>query len=65
VPVDLWDCEVYSMAMAEMVVGNMGWEAAAWEQWRQTSVQQKREKESRASSRRSTPSTDHEEIGAR
>jgi phage terminase large subunit GpA-like protein len=38
IPVDFWDCEIYAMAMAEMVVGDMGWEAAAWEQWRRTTL---------------------------
>jgi phage terminase large subunit GpA-like protein len=34
VPVDFWDCEIYGLVAAEMVVGDLGWEAAAWEQWR-------------------------------
>lgn len=42
VPVDFWDCEIYAMAAAEMVVGDMGWEASTWEVWRQN--QMRREK---------------------
>ncbi|MEN0109309.1 MAG: terminase gpA endonuclease subunit [Planctomycetota bacterium] len=34
IPVDFWDCEIYAAVAAEMVVGNLGWEPAAWESWR-------------------------------
>ena len=58
-PWDFWDCEIYALAAAEMVVGNLGWELAAWEQWRRSTVGKQ---ESRRGSR-----TAHtiEEIGAR
>lgn len=38
VPVDFWDCEIYAMAAAEMVVGDMGWDVNEWEKWRQLSA---------------------------
>jgi phage terminase large subunit GpA-like protein len=60
-PVDFWDCEIYAMAAAEMVVGNMGWEAAAWENWRRTQKQKSQTKESR----RKRPAQQVEELGAR
>lgn len=63
VPVDFWDCEIYAAAMAEMVVGNMGWEAAAWEQWRRTIAEKNQQNESRAAARRAP--AHHDEIGAR
>ena len=28
--VDYWDCEVYAAALADMVVGSMGWKASDW-----------------------------------
>lgn len=31
--VDYWDCTVYSEAMADMVVGSMGWTLTAWQRW--------------------------------
>jgi hypothetical protein len=34
VPVDFWDCEIYALAAAHMVVGDLGWGAEAWEAWR-------------------------------
>jgi phage terminase large subunit GpA-like protein len=34
IPVDFWDCEIYARVMAEMVVGDLGWDPAAWEAWR-------------------------------
>lgn len=34
VGVDFWDCEVYGSAAADMVVGDLGWTASAWEAWR-------------------------------
>ncbi len=40
VPYDFWDCEIYAMAAAEMVVGNLGWDVAAWEGWRKKQAQQ-------------------------
>jgi phage terminase large subunit GpA-like protein len=38
IPVDFWDCEVYALAAAEMVLGDMGWDAKAWEEWRQGAI---------------------------
>jgi phage terminase large subunit GpA-like protein len=61
IPNDFWDCEIYAMAAAEMVVGNMGWEAAAWENWRRTQKQKSQTKESR----RKRPAQQVEELGAR
>jgi phage terminase large subunit GpA-like protein len=34
VPVDFWDTSIYELIAAEMVVGDLGWEAEAWEAWR-------------------------------
>lgn len=34
IPNDFWDCEVYAMAAAEMVVGSLGWDASAWQGWK-------------------------------
>lgn len=31
VPIDFWDCEVYAMVAAEMVVGDLGWDPVKWE----------------------------------
>ena len=28
--VDWWDCEVYNAALADMVVGDLGWSCRAW-----------------------------------
>lgn len=61
IPNDFWDCEVYAMVAAEMVVGNLGWEASAWEQWKRTTKQNQTE----AESRRKRPPQPVEEIGAR
>ncbi len=61
IPVDFWDCEIYAMVAAEMVVGNLGWEASAWEQWRRTALQKKRQSESQQPRKSKPP----EEIGAR
>lgn len=61
IPNDFWDCEVYAAAMAEMVVGNLGWDEAAWQQWRATTKQKQSDRESQKS-RRPPPV---EEIGAR
>ena len=60
IPVDFWDCEVYAMAAAEMVVGNMGWEEAAWEQWRQKQRQKQQDQAAKKKPRRKA-----EELGAR
>jgi phage terminase large subunit GpA-like protein len=65
VPVDFWDCEVYAMAAAEMVVGNMGWEESAWEQWRRTTAQRRQESEARGARRERRAADKNEEIGAR
>lgn len=62
IPIDFWDCEVYALAMAEMVVGNMGWEPAAWEQWKRGVQQKQVEKERRDFWQHPKPV---EEIGAR
>lgn len=34
VPVDFWDCEVYDLVAAYMTVGDLGWDVAKWEEWR-------------------------------
>jgi hypothetical protein len=36
VPVDFWDTSIYELVAAEMVVGDLGWEPAAWESQRKT-----------------------------
>lgn len=64
IPVDFWDCEIYAMAMAEMVVGDMGWEPTAWEAWSRSIAQKNHEKDLRAAARRAPRKTD-DEIGAR
>lgn len=33
IDVDFWDCEIYDMVAAHMVVGDMGWEVEAWMRW--------------------------------
>lgn len=33
--VDYWDCTNYAEALADMVVGEMGWSHPAWENWKQ------------------------------
>jgi len=38
VPNDFWDCEIYALAAAHMVVGDLGWGAEAWEAWRQSAL---------------------------
>lgn len=38
IPVDYWDCEVYALVGADMIVGNLGWDAGAWETWRQNQL---------------------------
>lgn len=37
IPVDFWDCEIYALAAAEMVIGDLGWSRESWEQWRTAS----------------------------
>ena len=59
IPVDFWDCEIYAAAAAEMVVGNLGWEASTWESWRRSAQHKRRERGNRREV--SQP----EEIGAR
>lgn len=52
VPIDFWDCEIYSMVAANMVVGDLGWEEKAWAVWRE-------KREQRADRpRRAKPSAD-------
>lgn len=35
VPVDFWDCEIYDLVAAHMVVGDLGWDEKKWsEAWR-------------------------------
>ena len=46
VPVDFWDCEIYALAAAEMVIGELGWSREAWEQWK-ISAQPARQKVNR------------------
>lgn len=41
VPIDFFDCEIYALAAAHMVVGDLGWSADAWEAWRRGAVQPK------------------------
>jgi len=33
VDVDYWDCEIYSLVAAHMVVGDLGWDLDAWNRW--------------------------------
>lgn len=61
IPIDFWDCEIYAMAAAEMVVGTMGWDESAWRQWQRREQQQR---QTRKTGRRRTQSPP-EEIGAR
>jgi len=61
IPVDFWDCEIYAMAAAEMVVGNLGWEASAWEQWRKNVVRKQQEKQEKPK----RIAQDFDEVGAR
>lgn len=35
IPVDFWDCEIYGLVAAHMVVGDLGWSEAAWHAWRE------------------------------
>lgn len=59
IPVDFWDCEIYALAAAEMVVGNMGWDQHVWiEEW----TAKKKRKQRR---RQPVNPVDVEEIGAR
>lgn len=59
IPVDFWDCEIYAMAAAEMVVGSMGWEEAAWQKWKQEAAAQAAKPKTRK------VTTQTEEVGAR
>lgn len=36
VAIDFWDCEIYDLVAAHMVVGDLGWEEANWEAWRKS-----------------------------
>lgn len=53
IPVDFWDCEIYALVAANMVVGDMGWKREDWEAMRgnvaasqqQTSVRRSRRAE--------------------
>lgn len=38
IPVDFWDCEIYGRTASEMVVGDLGWSPAAWEEWRRVAM---------------------------
>jgi hypothetical protein len=38
IPVDFWDCEIYALVAAHMVVGDLGWGADAWERWKDSAV---------------------------
>lgn len=60
IPVDFWDCEIYAMAAAEMVVGNLGWDEAAWDKHLRTAAQRQKSKSVR---KRTRPPV--EDIGAR
>ncbi len=62
IPVDFWDCEIYALAAAEMVVGSLGWEIEAWESWREK-INRKQERTERRHKRRRKEPVD--EIGAR
>lgn len=59
IPVDFWDGEIYSTVAADMVVGNMGWEESAWQQWKRTAT------EKQQTNRKKRPIEPIEEIGAR
>jgi len=63
VPVDFWDTEVGSLVCAEMVLGNLGWNAAAWEQWAAAARGQE-VKSSRATTSRDEPG-DYGSLGDR
>ena len=63
IPVDFWDCEIYAMAAAEMVVGNMGWGEAAWEKWKRAVATNKKQERTSPSRRRAAATAS--EIGAR
>lgn len=36
IPVDFWDCEIYALVAAHMVVGDLGWSESAWLQWQES-----------------------------
>ena len=40
IAVDFYDCEIYAMVAAEMVVGDMGWDITAWEKWLESNEKQ-------------------------
>jgi phage terminase large subunit GpA-like protein len=61
IPVDFWDCEIYAAVAAEMVVGNLGWEQAAWEEHLMTAKQREKHRQERSK----RPAITAEEIGAR
>lgn len=62
IPVDFWDCEIYDTVAAEMVVGDLGWDIAAWEKWREKRKPQEQAKN--ATPRRQVRRNDSD-IGAR
>lgn len=35
IPVDFWDCEIYGLVAANMIVGDLGWDVEKWEAWRE------------------------------
>lgn len=39
IPIDFADAEIYAAIAAEMVVGDLGWDPATWERWRQGRAQ--------------------------
>lgn len=45
IDVDYWDTEIYSMVASHMVVGDLGWDAAAWEkQWKRKHKPKRRQR---------------------
>ncbi len=38
IPVDFWDCEIYALVAAHMVVGDLGWKAESWERWKESAI---------------------------
>lgn len=42
IDVDYWDCEVYDLVGAHMVVGDLGWSEESWRTWRTNTKQTKR-----------------------
>lgn len=41
IPHDFWDCEIYVMVAAQMLLGNLGWDADEWQKWRDASEAQR------------------------